>query len=534
MDDSLAAARPNLVGRLVLVVPILLAALAYQGYHAWIAFDSDDTNHLETPLAMAAARQLADGPSTLYGPFSGSDPLVLIHAPLYYRLVGLAAWPIAKTGVSPVASSLIAGRALSCVGLALTLLAAWTITRMGGIGPFGGLVTIGLIASSAIFGSFGFTVRPDTLGLALQTSGFALTLAALTDGRQTRGGRILLAGIAFGLAACVRQNLLVAAGISAAMLLIASARGRVSRAATTSGLALGAIVPIAYYGWEQWVTAGHLAEAVFVLPSRLRETAGGSWNQVKTVFFEVGKRGVGEIALGLTLLMIGGRRTIVGTRIDAALWVVLLAETAIMIPLCLASEGSWVNYAMPPVVWASVLIGRVADRLANGPPLGWRILPLTAAGMILVVADARLIDKAESVRRDDRELMAQVLADPLVASVPPDCRYFVSVPQHNRRFGRVSLAHDEWLYASFEEAGLAEPRAVWLSEAITGVTASGGPSPEALEVVIVPTPDDDEPGARPRAGGYVPGVGPSLPDLGFGLVQQYEHYAVWSRNPARR
>src|SRR3954447_25656806 len=46
------------------------AAALYLGYHLRIALDPDDTNHLETPLALAVAVQLRDGPSALYGPFS--------------------------------------------------------------------------------------------------------------------------------------------------------------------------------------------------------------------------------------------------------------------------------------------------------------------------------------------------------------------------------------------------------------------------------------------------------------------------------
>src|SRR5689334_7812259 len=57
---------------------LALAALVYLGYHLAIAFDPDDTNHLETPLAMAAANQLIEGPGALYGPFSARRPLVLI------------------------------------------------------------------------------------------------------------------------------------------------------------------------------------------------------------------------------------------------------------------------------------------------------------------------------------------------------------------------------------------------------------------------------------------------------------------------
>src|SRR4051812_49291063 len=93
------------------------SAAAYLGYHLAIGLGADDTNHLETPLALAVARQLDDGPGSLYGPFSGSNPLVLIHAPLYYRLAALGAWPLARLGVEATAAALISGRLLALLGL---------------------------------------------------------------------------------------------------------------------------------------------------------------------------------------------------------------------------------------------------------------------------------------------------------------------------------------------------------------------------------------------------------------------------------
>src|SRR5207249_2982725 len=113
--------------RFAVTVLLLAATLGYQGFQAFWAFEPDDTNHLETPLIAATARQLVDGPSTLYGPYSGSDPLVLIHAPLYYRLSGLLAWPIARLGHSPMVVAMIAGRSLAFVGLLVLSLAVWRI-----------------------------------------------------------------------------------------------------------------------------------------------------------------------------------------------------------------------------------------------------------------------------------------------------------------------------------------------------------------------------------------------------------------------
>ena len=37
---------------------------------------------MESPLILSVARQLVNGPSELYGPFGGGNPLVLIRAAL--------------------------------------------------------------------------------------------------------------------------------------------------------------------------------------------------------------------------------------------------------------------------------------------------------------------------------------------------------------------------------------------------------------------------------------------------------------------
>src|SRR4051794_10844432 len=93
--------------RLAVWITLVLASavVVYQGYHLAIALDKDDTNHLETPLALAIARQVEEGPATLYGPFSGRLPLVLVHAPLYYRLAGAGGWLSFALGADAVSAS---------------------------------------------------------------------------------------------------------------------------------------------------------------------------------------------------------------------------------------------------------------------------------------------------------------------------------------------------------------------------------------------------------------------------------------------
>jgi len=73
---------------------LAVAAVVTTGYWGIQGLGAGDNEALESPLMMSVARQLVSGPGELYGPFNGRNPLVLIHAPLYYRLSALAAWPM--------------------------------------------------------------------------------------------------------------------------------------------------------------------------------------------------------------------------------------------------------------------------------------------------------------------------------------------------------------------------------------------------------------------------------------------------------
>src|SRR5262245_392899 len=85
----------------VLAVLAIAAAIAI-GVGVRRASSPQDAEALESPLLLSVARQLHRGPWELYGPFGGRNPLVLIHAPLYYHLAALLAWPMARAWLDPV------------------------------------------------------------------------------------------------------------------------------------------------------------------------------------------------------------------------------------------------------------------------------------------------------------------------------------------------------------------------------------------------------------------------------------------------
>ena len=514
--------RPPLIGRAtaILVTALLVASVAiYGGYHAWIAFDPDDTNNLETTLALATARQLADGPSTFYGPFSGTNPLVLIHAPLYYRLIGSVAWVACQFRADPMLATLASGRAVSALGLLAIALSAAILANGPGGTRLAGFWAALLILGSPVFGSFGFTIRPDTLGIALQTAGLALAargMGLLGAPDDRRGLAIFaLAGTSFGLAACVRQNLLVAAVVASLYQFLWAATGRGRWGRVVGFIAALVAVPAAYYAAEERVTGGAMSRAVFLLPSKLSQISPNSWPDAMDIFFEMAKLGSGLLMLALATFIAGPRRAIVGTRLDLALWGLAVAEAAAVVPMCLRSNGAWVNYAQPAVVWGSILAARAALRVIASPALSLRAVAIWVAAFFVMGNDLRLAEVSRSNRRDGRSLLASILDDPEVRSASRSGVYFVSHPQFNRMFGRSSLAHDEWLYSSFEALHMAEPRTRWLAEALAG----------PVTVVVVPSSGERD--------DFVSGLDATLPELHYRRASSHGPYSAWVRSASR-
>ena len=488
------------------------AAAIYQGYNLWIGLHADDTNHLESTLILIVARRLRDGFGTIYGPFSGANPLVLIHAPLYYRLATAGAWGLARLGFNPTTAAMAAGRGLSALGMAGTLAAAWRLARADGATRRAGAWAALLVAAAPVFGSFPATVRPDTLALAFQTAGVALAMGWICGG--CRSARDLMAAYAcFGLAVGARQNFVVSAALTSAFVAVEVIRGRARIGAVAAAHALAAAIVVGYYALEQAATGGRMAHAVFEVAGELRRFNYASWAQVGKVAIEVAKESLGLIALAGAAVVAAPRRA-AGSRLDGMLWVLLLGESAATAWLCLNSTGSWVNYAMPPILYAAALAARAVDRAIGGSGLpAWRLAPIVAAGMILLATDCRYVAISARSRLEEADRLASLFADPAVAGRPASARYFVARPHYNRQFGRADLAHDDWLYTAFERASAAEPRSGWLRDALLT-----GP----VEVVIVA-------GEEYRDPERVEGLRESLTALGYCEVGQHGLYRVWER-----
>ncbi|GAC1336014.1 MAG: hypothetical protein NVSMB14_03590 [Isosphaeraceae bacterium] len=147
--------------------------------HARIALSPEDAEPAETPLALSIARQVASGPGEMYGPFSGKNPLVLIHAPLDYRSTAVVAWSLTKlTRIEPIDSALVAGRSLSFLAFLALLAAIAKLSTFDGVPARAAIWSILFIASTPLIVDFAIPCRADLFAIAAQTWGATLLLRA--------------------------------------------------------------------------------------------------------------------------------------------------------------------------------------------------------------------------------------------------------------------------------------------------------------------------------------------------------------------
>ena len=273
---------------------LAVSAAATIGYWTVRAFGEEDTEAMESPLILSVARQFeVYRPWELYGPFSGSNPLVLIHAPLYYRAAALLAWPVARAGLHLFDAARLAGRLISMAALAATAMAAYRLARLGGLPARAGWWSALLVAASPALAGQPFAVRPDMAGAALQSWGVVLVLEGLGAG----GRRLAVASILFGLSACVKQHLIAAWAVSVALAALAWLRGRAGLGPATRVVLPGVMVAVLIYGAEWVATSGRIWEAAFVAAANVGRVHPGSWDQASVVFLGVAQRSGGLVAL---------------------------------------------------------------------------------------------------------------------------------------------------------------------------------------------------------------------------------------------
>lgn len=508
---------------------IFLVAAAVISFGFWfaLALSGDDVASMESPLLLSVARQLRHGPWELYGPFGARNPLVLIHAPFYYRLAALAAWPLAAAGGEPITSACFVGRGLSVMSLIVTAAVAYRLARLDGAGRRAGWWAALLLVASPVVGGTGFSVRPDMLGVALQTSGVLLVLARLQNVRGPLS--LALAFALFGLAIYTKQHLVIGPIISLGLLLAASWRGKVVFRDLVLGPAIATVIVVSAYLAEQKVTGGMMVKAVIVAASHVSRVHPGGWLHALTVLAAIAGNSAGLIALvgaaavaafarrvalagevrlpariflcvaailvavlaclailqlvvvrlwlSWVLLAVAGTILLIvlpaaataarlasrSARLDGMLAIYLAGEIVLLIELGLRSDGAWVNYAIQAMVFAAVLAARGLNRALEESPRSLAAV-LTALAAVAVPATVCMDLKAEATqRRGERAAVAQLLQ---TLGGSPSEYFFAERPAFNRMVGHSELVYDDWLYPVFESSGLAANRSDWLARAL--------------------------------------------------------------------
>jgi hypothetical protein len=547
-----------------------ISAASAAAFGVLLALSAPDTEAFESPLMLAVARELVRGPWGLYGPFSRQNPLVLIHSPLYYHLAALLAWPLKNAGYDPISAARNAGRTLSIVGLTVTACSAYGIARLDRAPRRAGWWAVCLFASSPVVGTTPFAVRPDMLGVAIQTTGVFLLLKAIGSDRPSRRA-IICAFAAFGLAMCVKQHF--AGGLVAGTLLLLREwrRGRVSSRVVLLGVLLAFGVAAVLFAAEEVATEGRMSQAVFLAASATARTHPGDWGRAAIVVAAIilgstclvtllataglaqlassragGQRQIakaGLVLVGFTVVMpfvqtlypsttgnilaagavyvclllvipactFTEGRTLFSSRLDGDLCVLVAAEAAIVVFLCRASAGAWINYGIQGVVFAAILTARSFARACENARS-------RAAILSIVVASAAVLgvvfkDSYSAYHRAllERLTVARVLDE---LKRPSSELYFAGRPGLNRLYGQVDLVHDDWLYPVFESLRLAEPRSSWLELALTRGSVR----------YVINTSDD----AR------IDGLDKRLPAVGYVRRFQVGSFYVWERASARR
>jgi hypothetical protein len=543
---------------------LALAAFLFVGARGLLALGTLDTDALESPLLLSVARQLVVGPWELYGPYGEQNPLVLIHAPLYYHLAALVALPLHRAGLDPVSAARMAGRAVSSLGLLATLGAAHRMARLGGGPARAGWWAVLLVAGAPALEGVPFAVRPDLLGVALQSTAAGLVLQALLT-QKPRTAVVVGAFAMFGLALCVKQQYLATPVASTGLLVWAWRQCRVERRQIELGLLVAASIVVAVYLLEGLLTGGRMWQAVFVAASHLGQVHPAGWLHVATVAAAVVGKEAGLIAVllaaGLASLPAGqglirllfragclvtgsiaallivqlvvvrpwvsgpllaavlsslifiipacaavSRRSIAGSPIDAALWALCAGELVLALALSRITTGAWINYAIQAVVFLAVITARALERAAPRAPQFGALAPAVLAALAVLAATLMDIKELASRRRAARAALEPVLA---YAGRSSSALYFSDEPGLNRVYGRLDLVFDDWLYPVFESLGLAEPRARWLRAAL-----ATGP----VRVVVL---ESDNP--------RVDGIPDDLPALGYERVARTGRFVIWRR-----
>ena len=175
-----------------------------------------------------------------------------------------------------------------------------------------------LIAASPVVGVMPYTVRPDMLGVALQTTGVLLVLSVLRSERPR--GTTLAGGLRRVWVGRLHQTTFHRGEplISTVLLLTAWLRGRLSFKLIARGLLTGLAIVLIVYGTEELATGGRMSQAVFQAAARTSRVHPAAWMRAWIVFFAIVGKSSGLVALLVAVGLAGvgahqgiGQRTVV-------------------------------------------------------------------------------------------------------------------------------------------------------------------------------------------------------------------------------
>jgi hypothetical protein len=473
-----------------------------------------DNSYQETTLAMVAAGQLLDSPSALYGPFRGSNHRVLVHAPLYYRLVGLAAWLKGSPPYLVLDTCILMGRLITLGAFLACLGAVYGLAVLGGSPRRAGAWAAALTAASWIGGAFAVTVRADMLAVALQTAGVLMVLRSLVR-EEPRPKGLIAAAVAFALAFCTKQHDVACAAVSAVLLIRAAIRRPAWRGAVLRAHLVGLAVAGAYFAVEEVATIGQMSRSVFLLSREFHRLAPASW--LGGVWIQVSAFANCGTILSLCLLAWVARPSSVrGGRVDAAIGLYLAAELVLAQVLYSTNQGAGLNYAIQGVFLGCALAGRLLARATMPGASTGRGWLLAAAAIVAVFGHSYYLLEIVGSKLAEKRTLALILNDPRIGSRTRSELYFAGLPEYNRLYGHLNLAHDEWLYGLYERARSAEPRSAWLRPALA----------KSISIVVVPTAPPISFQTDPP---IIPGLNEPLQALGYELILTLPRYKVWER-----
>jgi hypothetical protein len=442
-----------------------------------------------------------------------------MHAPLYYRLVGLLARPMVHLAPEALVACAKSGRLLTFAAFSACLAAVYALAVVDGAPRRAGAWAAALAASSRIVESYSATVRPDMLGVTFQTLGALLVVRALHRAEDRPRG-LSLAALAFALAFCTKQHDLAVAAVSVALSSHAALTRPKWRGPVLQAFLLGLAAAVSYYTVEEVLTSGQMSRSVFLLPREFQKLAPGGWDGAFALFFGCFISCEAILALGVAARIArpAGSRA---TSLDRLLWLYIGAEIALTLLLFSGSQGAWINYTIQCVLFASVLVGRMLARATVPAAFRRRQWILVVAAGAILFLDFRNFHRFFKSKLAEIANVVALKNDAHLAGRDRSTIYFAGLPEYNRMMGRFDLAHDEWLYGLYERVRAAEPRSLWLRPALL----------HDVSIVIVPT---EPPFSFPTDPPIVPGTAETLPELGYDLIVTLSRYTVWERRRAAK